>query len=494
MAAPSSSPPGVYRLCPKCRSQMPIETRICHRCLTRLGSEHEIAMEAPTEGTEYLTKRQRLILAARRRRRQLLRWAAALTIVVVALTSWWVYRQFIWEPSPVPLPTSARELPAPGLVWPLEHGDAGATGATPAAAALDGEIAWRLEFDAPITTSLTTDGVRLFVGLADARMLALSVEDGSVLWSRAVPGQLDVAPTAADGVIYVAQRDGLVLALDPANGEQLWAFNGGGPHFTAPVPFRGTLYTAGQRVLRGLDADSGELLWERDGLASEDFTIQPVIEDEKVVLAVSRRLYFHDRLTMHRENAFRTSAIKHLAVANDAIVGVSSREIVVVDQASTPYAWDGLPLVRAIWSQLFLWSLAPPLPRDSNLWTERVRGRDVKPLAPAIGEGRLFVAFASGEVRARGLLDGAELWTRAAGEPITGDPLLTANGLLLQAGGSLLLLDPATGQELARRDLGEGVISQAIVTEGGTYAAADVTGFIRGRATLLALRERSARP
>jgi outer membrane protein assembly factor BamB len=467
---------------------MTVETRMCHRCLTRLGPEHDVGVEAPSEGTEYLSKTARLILAARRRRRQLLRWTAAFLIVFVALMSWWVYLQFIWEPSPVPLPTSARELPAAGVVWPLEHGDPGATRSTPAAATLDGEIVWRLELDTPITTSLTTDGERIFVGLADARLLALSVEDGSEVWSRKVPGQLDVAPTVADGVIYVAQRDGLVLALDPASGEQIWAFNSGGPHFTAPVPFRGTLYTAGQRVLRGLDADSGVPLWERDGLANQDFTIQPVIEDEKVIPAVSNRLYFHDRLTMHRENAFRTSRMRHIAVEDDAIVGVSQREIVVIDQSATPYAWDGIPLMRAVWSQLFFWGVAPAPPRDSNLWQERVRDRDSQPLAPAIDEGRLFVAFASGEVRARGLRDGVELWTREAGEPITGDPLLTADGLLLPVGTSLLLLDPATGEELARRSLGDEKVSQVIVTEGGTYAAAGVIGTITGRATLLALR------
>jgi len=273
----TSSPTGAYRLCPKCRSRMPVETRLCHRCFTRLGPEHEVAGEAPTEGTEYLTKTSRLILAARRRHRQLLRWSAAILLVVVVLIGWWVYRQFIWEPSPIPLPTSARELPAAGVIWPLEHGSPGATRSTSAAASLDGEIAWSVELGAPITTSLTSDGERIFVGLADARVLALSVEDGSELWSRKVPGQLDVAPTVADGVIYVAQRDGLVLALDPATGDQIWAYNGGGPHFTAPVPFRGTLYTAGQRVLRGLDADSGALLWERKGLGNEDFTIQPVM-------------------------------------------------------------------------------------------------------------------------------------------------------------------------------------------------------------------------
>ena len=484
----TSSPTGAYRLCPKCRSRMPVETRLCHRCFTRLGPEHEVAGEAPTEGTEYLTKTSRLILAARRRHRQLLRWSAAILLVVVVLIGWWVYRQFIWEPSPIPLPTSARELPAAGVIWPLEHGSPGATRSTSAAASLDGEIAWSVELGAPITTSLTSDGERIFVGLADARVLALSVEDGSELWSRKVPGQLDVAPTVADGVIYVAQRDGLVLALDPATGDQIWAYNGGGPHFTAPVPFRGTLYTAGQRVLRGLDADSGALLWERKGLGNEDFTIQPVMEDEKVILAVSTRLYFHDRLTMHRENAFRTSRMRHIAVEDDAIVGVSQREIVVVDQASTPYAWDGIPLARSVWGQLFLWSIAPALPRDSNLWTERIRESNALPLAPAIDEGRLFVALASGEVRARGLRDGTELWTREAGERITGDPLLTADGLLLQVGSSLLLLDPATGEELARRALGDETISQVIVTEGGTYSAVGVTGMIRGRATLLALR------
>lgn len=476
----------VYRLCPTCNSRMSVETRLCHLCLTRLGPEDEITIEA--EGTEYLSTTQRLLLAARGRRQVLLRWAAALSIIVIAFTSWWVYRQFIWQPDPVPVAVSARELPPTGVWWPLEHGDVGATRSTPATVPFDGEIVWRRDFAAPITTSLSTDGERLFVGFADARVVALSVEDGSELWTLPVPGQLDVAPTAADGVLYVAQRNGLVLALDPATGDQIWAFNGGGPHFTAPVPYLGTLYTAGQRVLRGLDADSGALLWERPDLASEDFTLQPVIEDEKVAIAVSNRLFFHDRVTLHRENTFRTNRLRHIAVADDAIVGVGQREIAVIDQSSTPYSWDGLPLVRAIWSQAFLFGIGPPPPRASKLWTERIRERDARPRAPVIGEGRLFVALASGEIRARGLRDGAELWTRAAGERITGNPVLTADGLVVPRGTMLQLLDPATGEELARRHVDNQTISEITVAESGTYAAVGVIGLIKGRSTLIALR------
>ena len=471
---------------------MGIGARICHRCLTRLGPADDVIVE-PDDGVadappEHLSKAQRLILAARGRRRLLLRIAAGLLAIVAVFTSWWVYRQFIWEPAPVPAAASSRHLPAPGALWPTEHGDVGANRATPASVPFEAAIAWSRDFDAPTTTALTTDGERLFVGLADARLVALSVEDGSEAWSREVPGQLDVAPTVAEGVLYVAQRDGRVLALDPATGDQIWAFYSGGPHFTAPVPYEGTLYTAGQREFRGLDAESGEELWVRGGLAHEDLTIQPVIEDEKVVLAASNRILVHERLTLHRENSFRTSRMRHLAVADDAIAGVSRREIVVIDQSATPYSWDGLPLVRAIWSQGFLWNVAPPIPRDSNLWTERVRERFALPRAPAVGDGRLFVAFASGELRARGLRGGEELWTRAPGEPITGDPLLTGEGLLVPRGAWLQLLDPATGDEIWRRFLDGQVISSVTVTEGGTYATVGVFGMITGRSTVVALR------
>ena len=477
-----------YRVCPRCRSRMSIDVRICHRCLTRLGDQHDVVGVSTARSTEHLSKAQRLILAARGRRRLLLGTGAVLVLLVVAFTASWVHRQFIWEPQPVPVATGTGDLPAAGTLWPTEHGDVGATRATPASVPFDGEIAWSRDFDAPTTTALTTDGERLFVGLANARLLALSVEDGSEIWTRPVPGQLDVAPTVADGVIYIAQRDGLVLALDPATGDQIWAFNGGSPHFTAPVPYEGTLYTAGQREFRGLDAETGALLWSRRDLASDDFTIQPVIEDEKIVLAVSNRIFVHERVSLHRENRFRTSRMRHLAVADDAIVGVSRREVVVIDQSATPYSWDGFPAVRWIWGQGFLWNIAPALPRDSNLWTERVRERFANPRAPVVDEGRLFVAFASGEIRARGLRTGEELWTREPGELISGDPLLTADGLLVPRGRWLQLLDPATGEELARRSLDNQIISSVTVTEGGTYATVGVFGVITGRSTVVALR------
>ena len=89
------------------------------------------------------------------------------------------------------------------------------------------------------------------------------------------------------------------------------------------------------------------------------------------------------------------------------------------------------------------------------------------------------------EVEAGG---GEELWTRAPGEPITGDPLLTGGGLLVPRGPWLQLLDPETGDEIWRRTLDGQVISSVTVTEGGTYAAVGVFGLITGRSTVVALR------
>src|SRR5690606_5844106 len=108
--------------------------------------------------------------------------------------------------------------------WAAAGGDVAATRTLGADVPLDGEVAWRIPLQAQVTTPIVTDGYAVYVSLADARLVAYSVEDGRELWSSPARGQLDVPPALDGESIYVSLRSGTVEAIEAATGDIRWRY------------------------------------------------------------------------------------------------------------------------------------------------------------------------------------------------------------------------------------------------------------------------------
>src|SRR5690606_18564407 len=74
------------------------------------------------------------------------------------------------------------------------------------------------------------------------------------------------------------------------------------------------------------------------------------------------------------------------------------------------------------------------------------------PLPLTFDAERVFVSFPRGTMRAHALATGEERWSRDVG-PIDVAPISTSSGLLYASGGALVLLDPASGDEVARHEV-----------------------------------------
>lgn len=122
----------------------------------------------------------------------------------------------------------------------------------------------------------------VYVGDA-AGVYAINASTGRLVWETRTPGaSVAGSPAVANGTVYIGSQSGTVFAFDSETGEQTWARTDlGSTYYPTPValsnPSRDlnhngtqgkyTLLIRSLDAIHVLDAESGELLWEHDGLS-----------------------------------------------------------------------------------------------------------------------------------------------------------------------------------------------------------------------------------
>ena len=171
---------------------------------------------------------------------------------------------------------------------------------------------------------------------------------------------------------------------------------------------------------------------------------------------------YSNRATGAQTYHFRFPAATAVAGVEGTIVAVAEDRALSLDTGARRPWWD---FIRNFWGQLGAFKLAPSVPLPPHNWLQRV---PESPLAPALRSDRAFLTFTDGAVRAYDLLSGETVW-EAALAPIASGPVLTPDGLLVTAEDALVLLDPESGAELARRTFPGLVLRATLVTDHGTY-------------------------
>lgn len=161
-----------------------------------------------------------------------------------------------------------------------------------------GDIRWSYKQTEP---SLTLRGSsspvisrdKLFVGLPNGRLVALSHNDGSVLWdiALAVPqGHSEIQRlTDIDGhaelygfVLYAASYQGRVAAIDTQQGRILWARDFSS--YTGVTVDDKTLYSSDENShIWALDRYNGATLWKQDKLQARQVT-RPLLTGDYVIV------------------------------------------------------------------------------------------------------------------------------------------------------------------------------------------------------------------
>lgn len=128
--------------------------------------------------------------------------------------------------------------------------------------AADGREKWRLATDAEIISGATCDGERIYFGSYDEFVRCVST-DGKELWKFETAGKVHATPALVDGRLLVSGCDGLLRTLDAPSGKMLAETNLGSYTGASPAVLdqRCFLGTYGERVLC-VDWRAGRVLWE----------------------------------------------------------------------------------------------------------------------------------------------------------------------------------------------------------------------------------------
>ena len=131
----------------------------------------------------------------------------------------------------------------------------------------DGRLVWRRQLGAPLVGTPGPALDRLFLPLADRRLVALQLSDGTTVWERTLPAPV-TALLALDDQLVLGTADKKITSVNLSRGRERWTWDLGGDIAGTPAADDKRIYFASRdNMLRAVDRQSGNLRW-RAGLSS----------------------------------------------------------------------------------------------------------------------------------------------------------------------------------------------------------------------------------
>jgi eukaryotic-like serine/threonine-protein kinase len=372
-------------------------------------------------------------------------WAALALLVSLAL----------------PLLTAAAQ---DGPDWPMYRSDAQHTGSTGSGvpAALEAPLSVNLSRSA--LTPPVASGGRIFTCSADGTIFSVWADNGAVAWSRPLGQNVSAVPAVDGDTVYALTEPGLLRAFDAARGHPLWnASLPAGLDYTLPLTLsNGSLLvsTASGAVLRLSAAEHGRVMWQtylNGGLKG------PVTVGGGLVYVVMAGGNTTALDIETGKQAWYTGPGKGTGndfpsayVQGRLYIASRDREVFCMDTSNGSLVW-------------------------SRSFKSSVSG------APALGEGRIVLGTANGQVYAIDIRTGNNSWDYPfdAGGGANVAPLLAPGTVVLgDEKGALYLLDAATGKLQSNITLSGRRFSPPVASEGRILlASSDGALFILGPAS-----------
>jgi outer membrane protein assembly factor BamB len=165
--------------------------------------------------------------------------------------------------APVWRTTLADRLAGP-LVW--DNGwliASGADGTIHAFRASDGELIWERPLGSRVHTLPALSADRVYVGLEDGHLAALSVTSGAQQWDRRFSAPVNDI-LALDDRLYVGSNDNFFYAIDVSDGSVDWRWRTGADVIGLPaIDDRMVYFVSFDNLVRALDRNSGAQRWKR---------------------------------------------------------------------------------------------------------------------------------------------------------------------------------------------------------------------------------------
>ena len=156
--------------------------------------------------------------------------------------------------------------------------------------AADGTLVWRRQLGAPLVGTPGPALDRLFLPLADNRLVALMLSSGETIWERKLTAPI-TALLALDDQIVFGTAAKYMISVDLSRGRERWARRLGGDIAGSPAADDKRIYFASRdNIVRAVDRKSGNLKWKA-GLTSRpaggplrltDALLMPLVSNQMV--------------------------------------------------------------------------------------------------------------------------------------------------------------------------------------------------------------------
>lgn len=127
--------------------------------------------------------------------------------------------------------------------------------------AADGSLVWRQPLGAPLATAPAPALDRLFLPLADNRLVSVLLATGETTWTRTLTSRVTGLLALDDQLVFgTAGRE--VVSVNLTSGRERWSWGVGGDVSGRPAADDKRIYFAARdNVLRAVDRKSGNLRW-----------------------------------------------------------------------------------------------------------------------------------------------------------------------------------------------------------------------------------------
>jgi outer membrane protein assembly factor BamB len=302
---------------------------------------------------------------------------------------------------------------------------------------------------------VAVDGERVFAASHKGAVEALELKSGRRLWSQNLKAPLAGGPAAGAGLVVVGSSKGEVIALSQTNGKVSWRVRINAEVLSAPAIDETLVVVRGvDGHLHGLSAKDGSELW----LAEEQV---PRLS----LRGTSPPLLSGDLAIAGFDNG-RVAAFTHAngTTAWDTAVGQShgSTELARLIDIDAPVVVDG--------DDLFAVAYQGRVARLARETGQVIWARDMSSYRGlAVDDSAVYVSTADGDLVRLDRKNGTEQWTQKAlkRRQLTAPVIYRGRVVLGDAGGVLHWLDPATGDFLARAEVGSSVGRNSTITSKG---------------------------
>lgn len=404
-----------------------------------------------------------------------------------ALVSSEVFSGISFRPSPDNVSGGVHRFrkshPDPGADWRLFQGDPRRTGSAANGPHPPLTLAWRagtggsIHIAAPVVAKgLVFQSTKNEDTLSGNGLAACDARAGTLRWRHSTDAAIKRAPAYCNGRFFLVTTTGLVQGLTAENGESQWSYKLGDASqlwvYTAPLAMFGRVYIGANSRFVALDQESGEVLWRRDDVVSDDFppcTNSPAACDGYIVVA-----FYGQPINLTVLDAATGETVWVKAEGKPCDIYSTP----VIDEDGTIYTVSA-SAVRAydVESGTIKW-VAP-------FTLNRVRA------TPALAEGRLFVCTGNGTLHALEATSGREMWKWGAcgnaplftpyareGGVTLASPVVAGNCVYVAAAnGYLYALDTATGTCLWKHNLEVPLAAPPVISGNGLWVGG-CDGFI----------------